>query len=298
MFFRTDLAIETREFHSGQLDKPNYSEEKVEDIKIIRINIDNDKLSEEFGKPRGEYITIEIPALTDNFKNTDKRIEIISRELKNILKSDGLILVVGLGNLNITPDALGPKAVSSVLATRHIMGEFAKSHGLDDLKPVAILTPGVLGQTGIESLELLKFVSKDLKPSAVVVIDALASRSLSRLGCTIQLSNTGISPGSGVGNSRPLINEETLGMPVISIGIPTVVDAGTLASDLLSLYNDKENLNVEITNKVSPRGESMMVTPREIDLLIERASKLLGMSINCALQPNFSPDDLAMLTST
>lgn len=260
-------------------------------IKITNIEILNDSASQSLKKPKGKYVTIEFPTLTDNFQHSDKRIEIVSKEIASLIPNKGLVLVVGVGNTDITPDALGPKATSYILATRHIKGELARSTGLDKLRPVSAIFPGVLGQTGIETSEFITSIVNKLKPSCVIIIDALASKQAKHLGCTIQISNTGITPGSGVGNSRPQINKDTLNVPVISIGVPTVVDASTLAYSLINEDKAPENLN----EVISPHGSDMMVTPREIDLLIERASKLIGLSINCALQKDFSAEDIYLL---
>lgn len=296
MKFRTDLAVEVRESVGNNINGVTYHEEQVEDIKIERLRVETNEAEKKIGKPKGNYITITVPALTDNFQESENKINIISKEIDKLIDKKGLILVAGLGNYNITPDALGPKTANMVLATRHITGEIARSTGLDKLRPVAVLSPGVLGQTGIEAGEFILSVIEKLKPCALIVIDALASRDLARLGCTIQISDTGISPGSGVGNARPKINKETMGIPVISMGIPTVVDAATLAADLLldsATKNADENR--KLREKMSPRGEAMMVTPREIDLLIERAAKLTAMAINCALHKEFSQQDLLTL---
>lgn len=295
MIFRTDLAVEAKDMAGEDIQGVEYNREEIGEVTIERMMVRTDEAAQEIGKPKGSYVTITVPALTDNFESTDKRIEVIAQEIRNLIPEEGMILVAGLGNSDITPDALGPKTASMVLATRHIKGELARSTGLDALRPVSVLTTGVLGQTGIETGELLLSVVDKIKPSAVIVIDALASRNLWRLGCTIQLSNTGISPGSGVGNSRPQISKQTLGVPVISMGVPTVVDATTLAADLLE--NNRLNKDSDIKEKTSPRGEPMIVTPREIDLLIQRASKLTGMAINCALHTKFSPEDLFALIS-
>lgn len=291
MSFRTDLALETRELLGTDISGVNHSERYEGNVKITNIEITNMSASEKLNKPQGNYVTIEFPTLTDNFQHNDKRIEIISKEITNLIPKKGLVLVVGIGNTEITPDALGPKASSYILATRHIKGDLAKSTGLDKLRPVSSIFPGVLGQTGIETSEFIQSIVNKLSPSCVIVIDALASKQTKHLGCTIQISNTGISPGSGVGNARPRISKESLNVPVISIGIPTVVDASTLAYDLI----DKEKFPNDLEDIVSPHGAPMMVTPREIDLLIERASKLIGMSINCALQEHFSAEDIFML---
>ena len=242
-------------------------------------------------KPEGTYLTFDVPPFSDDFRDPAARIELIGKELASLLPQRGLILVAGLGNTEITPDNLGPKTAKGVLATRHITGELARSTGLDDLRPVAVLAPGVLGQTGIETGELLYSVTQKLRPAALIVVDALASRRLDRLGCTVQVSDTGISPGSGVGNARPKIDRQTMGVPVVSMGVPTVVDAMTLAADLLG----REEAGME--EEISPRGEPMVVTPREIDLLIDRAAKLVSMAINHALQPSFTLEDLGTLVS-
>lgn len=291
MSFRTDLALETRELLGTNIPGIKHNERMAGNIKITNIEILNDSASQSLKKPKGKYVTIEFPTLTDNFQHSDKRIEIVSKEIASLIPNKGLVLVVGVGNTDITPDALGPKATSYILATRHIKGELARSTGLDKLRPVSAIFPGVLGQTGIETSEFITSIVNKLKPSCVIIIDALASKQAKHLGCTIQISNTGITPGSGVGNSRPQINKDTLNVPVISIGVPTVVDASTLAYSLINEDKAPENLN-EI---ISTHGSDMMVTPREIDLLIERASKLIGLSINCALQKDFSAEDIYLL---
>lgn len=295
MFFRTDLALEEREMINTDIEGVDFYVEEFEDTKVSTLKIHSDKAAKQLRKDKGNYITIEVPALTDDFKNTEDRVRIIADEIQKIIPPSGPILVIGLGNINITPDALGPKSTSLVLATRHISGEIARSIGLEGLRSVAVLAPGVLGQTGIEIGEIILSLVNKLNPSAVIAVDALASKKLQRLGCTIQISNTGISPGSGIGNMRLPLNKSTLGVPVVGIGVPTVVDATTLVSDLLNVSSQEEFDNFK--EKISPRGEKMIVTPREIDLLIQRASKLIAMSINCALHPNFSTDDLLALVS-
>lgn len=194
------------------------------------------------------------------------------------------MLVVGLGNRAITPDTLGPDAADMVLATRHIGGEFARSVGLDDLRPTAVITPGVLGQTGTESGEIVRGVCSVVHPAAVVVIDALAARSVARLGCTVQLCDTGIAPGSGVGQQPQPLNQSTLGVPVVGMGVPTVVDAATIAREFGRPDGGGPDL--------APRGAQMMVTPREIDVMIHRAARLVAMAVNGALQPAYSPLEL------
>lgn len=283
MQIRTDLALEQREL-SPDLPEGVGSEEFDEgDAHISRITVENAAGAAALGKPEGRYITIEIPPLSDDADMDESTVQSIKRELGALLPSEGTVLVAGLGNTAITPDALGPRTAGAVLATRHITGELARSAGLEDLRGVAVLAPGVLGSTGIETSEIIEGVVEKIRPSAVLAIDALASRRLARLGCTIQISDSGISPGSGVGNRRKEISSATLGLPVIAVGIPTVVDARTLAADLTG---------EGCADRVSPRGEQMIVTPREIDLIIGRAAALLGHAINCALQPAFDSDFL------
>ena len=291
MVFRTDLAVEARELLEKDISGTDYFTQQYGDVTLTRLKIKTPEVARKMGKPVGTYLTFDVPPFSDDFRDPGERIRLIAKELSALLPEKGLILVAGLGNTEITPDNLGPKTAKGILATRHITGELARSTGLDSLRPVAVLAPGVLGQTGIETGELLYSVTQKLRPAALIVVDALASRRLNRLGCTVQVSDTGISPGSGVGNARPQINEKTMGVPVISMGVPTVVDAMTLASDLLG----REEEGVE--EEVSPRGEPMVVTPREIDLLIDRAAKLVSMAINHALQPEFSIEDLGALVS-
>ena len=293
MELRTDLALEARELFGENINGVEYTVDKKEAIEIEKLVIKTDRAGQLLKKPRGTYITIELPPLTNDFKDTDKRLVEIGNEIRALLPYNGLVLVAGLGNINITPDALGPKAMNGVLATRHISGEIAKSTGLDKLRPVAVLSTGVTGQTGIETGEHLLSVVKRIRPSAVIVVDALASRRLERLGCTLQISNTGISPGAGVQNHRTKITEETMGVPVIALGVPTVVDAVTLANDLLKI--DEESDSMRVRERVSPKGRAMVVTPKEIDLLVDRAAKLISLAINFALQKDFDISDLVQL---
>lgn len=278
---RTDLAVEARELAGGDLAGVEFTQNKENGIEISKLVVKNHKASIALKKEEGTYITIDIPALTDNALANKENINIISREIGRLLPVNGLVLVCGLGNIKITPDALGPKTVSRILATRHITGEIARSTGLNKLRPVAVLSTGVTGQTGIETFEYIDSIVKKVRPTAVIVIDALASRRLSRLGCTIQISDTGISPGAGVQNHRKKISFDTVGVPVIAVGVPTVVDAVTLIADLLDVDDGKTT--EELKSILTPEHRQMVVTPKEIDLLIDRASRLVSMSINCAL---------------
>ena len=289
MYLRTDLAVEARELAGGSVKGIDYKTYSESGLSISRLTVKTEKAKQTLGKDLGTYITVALPSLTDNFTSTDKRLAAIGREIRRLIPVNGLILVVGLGNEEITPDALGPKTALKVLATRHIQGELARSAGLDGLRPVAVMNTGVTGQTGIETGEYILSVVKRIRPNAVVVIDALASRRLERLGTTLQISDAGISPGAGVGNHRTRINKDTIGVPVISVGVPTVVDVQTLAGDLLGLERQGELENLPKLSR------NMVVIPREIDLLTERASRLLGFALNAALQDRFSLSELVEL---
>lgn len=276
---RTDLALEQREMHTSLPDGVDCEEFKKGDALITKITIKDEIGAATLKKPIGIYTTVEVPPFTDNFKN-EELISAITESLKELIPSKGSALVVGLGNREITPDALGPKVASGILATRQITDEIRRISGIEGMRNVSVLAPGVLGQTGIEAFNLLHAVTGEIKPAFLIVIDALASRYLKRLGCTVQMSDSGIEPGAGVGNARREISRKTLGVPVIAVGVPTVVDATTLVSDLTGG-------NGEIAN---PEGRQMIVTPREIDLLISRASALIADCINRALHPNIDPE--------
>lgn len=286
MEFRTDLALEAAESLDQTLAPEDVEQIKTDkgDAHITKIHIHSSKGAQALGRAPGTYITVEVPPLSDNGEGLEELAQLVGEELAALLPKEGAVLVTGLGNESITPDALGPQVVKMVLATRHITGEFARSMGLDDLRGTAVISPGVLGQTGVESGEIIRGICEVIHPAAVIAVDALASRSLDRLGCTIQLCDTGIAPGSGVGNNRKELTRDLLGVPVIAMGVPTVVDAHTLAWELTHRPDAGED--------VTPRGASMMVTPREIDLIISRASRLVAMSIHAALQPDYSPLEL------
>lgn len=252
MEMRTDLALEAKEQKSSQTDGVDIEIRHGNKLKITSMHVRTTDAAQKLQKPVGNYITIEHMPLTDTVRDAHEQTETLADELRTMLPSDGAVLVAGLGNGDITPDALGVRSAAAVLATRHITGEWARCAGLDNLRPVSVISPGVLGQTGIESAEMIGSIVRSIKPSAVVVIDSLASRSLSRLGCTVQLTDTGISPGAGVQNSRAEISKDTLGVPVIAVGVPTVVDAQTLMLDILG--HDK--INAEEQKKAYSAGRT------------------------------------------
>ena len=288
MNFRTDLAIERREYREKEkLDGILSHCETVNGVKITTIEIINKQGERLLGKPRGKYITLETEKLCKNSQVFSSDCEVLSAELGKLLPEEGTVLVAGLGNEDITPDALGPKSLDLILATRHISSDFAESLGLGGLRSVAGIVPGVLGKTGIETVEIIGSVVKKISPSCVIVIDALASRKTERLGTTVQISSAGVEPGSGVGNRRKGITSEALGVPVIAIGVPTVVDALTMASDVI------EKAGGALPEADLTQHRNMVVTPKEIDSLIDKASHLIAMGINTALQKNLTPEEIA-----
>lgn len=285
MNFRTDLAIEIyEENRQPSLEGVEIEEVKFDKAKVTRITVTDERGARVLGRPTGKYITVEVAPFASHAQFIDGSLDVVVDEIKALLPTTGSVLVTGLGNAGITPDALGPKCVSMIFATRHIKGEILKSTGFENLRSVSAFSTDVMGNTGAEAEELIKGAVQILKPDFVITVDALAARSVSRLGNTVQMCTQGIIPGSGVGNSRQEISKETIGVPVIALGVPTVIDAATLVGDYSGCECEKE-------------AETMMVTPREVDMMIERAAKLVALSINCALQPEISPEDMLILTS-
>ena len=289
MIYRTDLALERHEMLNKEQVQGVHSETRQkDDATITLVEVLDDIGEKQVGKPKGKYYTVDVPEFSHETELLDGRLKALTEVISELLpKGENSVLVVGVGNDNITPDALGPLCAEQIFSTRHIEAEFSKEIGLPKFNPVASISTGVLGQTGIETAEYIKGIVDLIKPQAVIAVDALASRKLSRLGKTVQLSDTGISPGAGVGNNRARIDEHFLGVPVIAIGIPTVVDGKTLVYDLVENNKQIENISKE--------AETVMVTPRDIDVIIKRASRLLALSINCALQPHIEPEFLLSL---
>ncbi len=289
MNFRTDLALERCEFLGKKtLEGIEIDSFKAHKAKVTRIDVLNAEGADAVGKPVGRYVTVEVSPFSKHAQFIDESLSALTEEIRRIIPPSGSVLVAGLGNTKITPDALGPKCASMIFATRHITGELLKATGLSGLRCVSAFSTGVLGETGAESVEMIKGVVHSVKPDFVITVDALAARNTERLGTTVQMCNTGIVPGSGVGNARAEISEKTVGVPVVSIGVPTVVDAATLVLDC-GVCEDEQALYEQMGN--------MMVTPREVDLMIERASKLTALAVNCALQPEIAPEDMLILTS-
>ncbi len=318
---RTDLAIEARELareshapETDELDGVEVTTEETDVYHLTHVRIVSETGSELMGKPIGNYITIESEQLKENDVDChEKIIQLLSEQLRSLvqLKKEDCILVAGLGNWNITPDALGPKVVSKLLVTRHLQGTLPEAIE-KTVRPVAAVSPGVMGITGIETGEIIKGIVDKLQPSLLIAIDALAARRSNRINAAIQMSDTGISPGAGVGNKRKLLNEETLGIPVIAIGVPTVVDAATLVNDTMdkilgemiaqtpdgsAFYETLRTLEQEekyqmIAEILDPYAGNLFVTPKEVDAVIDRLSNIIANSINIALHPGITMEDI------
>ena len=307
--FRTDLALERRDIYQKinslkQIDGIESTEEQINDnIKVSRVKITNQNGEQAIGKPMGNYITIDVKKLklaTD--EDIQKTAETLTNELKKIIdihvEKEGDILIVGLGNIYVTPDALGPKVINEIDVTRHIK-KYLPQYVEEGTRTVSAISPGVLGTTGIETVEILKGIVDNIKPKMLIVIDALASRSIERISSTIQLSDTGIVPGAGVGNTRQEISQASLGIPVVAIGIPTVVELATLVSDGIDIFIDRlqekaesndylnklqQNDKYEDVKEALNVGEyNMIVTPKEIDDLIENMKDVVARGINFAV---------------
>ena len=315
---RTDLALETQEMYKEE--NKNYipgtevKEYKEGDINITDVKVIDERGEEIIGKPKGSYITIEIPEFvhydTDSMENVSK---VLAKTLSPLIKLEDSMtaLVVGLGNWDVTPDAVGPKVVSKLMITRHLK-ELVPDSIDEGIRPVCGISPGVLGTTGMETSEIIKGVVEKVKPNLVICVDALASRRMQRVNKTIQISSTGISPGAGVGNKRTEISERTIGIPVIAVGIPTEVDAATLANDTIDIVIDqmtteakaggkffemlgsidREEKEKMIKEVLHPYVGDLMVTPKEVDMVIESVAKILANGINIALQPALDLDDI------
>ena len=274
MNIRTDLVAEIKAEKQPDISGVEVIEEQINDVNISTVKILDEKASETLEKPIGSYCTISFPRL-DFVCETCDIINATVKALKAVIKANiKQSLVVGLGNTDITPDALGPIVADRVLATRHLTHELKRDLGLDGLKSVSTITPNVLGKTGIESYDLVSATAKKIKPDIIIAVDALACRDPERLCRTIQIADSGICAGSGVNNARKPLNLATLGIPVIALGVPTVIDAN-------SFFDSDEN---------------MMVTPKEIDLLVEKAADIISRAINIFLQPEIDIDTIESLT--
>ena len=308
--FRTDLASERREIYrtanklENEINGIESEEQQIdENIKVDRVKITNEEGEKAIGKSKGVYVTIDIKNLKiAGEEEIQKSADTVSDELRKIVDShidkNGEILVVGLGNIYVTPDALGPKVINEIDVTRHVI-KYLPQYVEEGTRPVSAISPGVLGTTGIETVEILKGIVDNVKPKLLIVIDALASRSIDRISSTIQISDTGIVPGAGVGNTRQEISQNSLGIPVIAVGIPTVVELATLVSDGIDIFIDRlqekaesnEYLNKlqqndkyeEVKEALNVGEYNMIVTPKEIDDLIENMKDIVARGINFAV---------------
>ena len=307
--FRTDLALERRDIYQKinklqKIDGVETTEEEIDNnLKVSRVKITDINGEKALGKPIGNYVTVDVKKLKlageDEIQKTS---QVLSEELKKILdlhtNKQEDVLIVGLGNIYVTPDSLGPKVINEIDVTRHII-KYLPQYIEEGARPVSAISPGVLGTTGIETVEILKGIVDNIHPKLLIVIDALASRSIERISSTIQISDTGIVPGAGVGNTRQEISKKTLGVPVIAIGIPTVVELATLVSDGIDIFIDRlqekaesndflnklqQNDKYEEVKEALNVGEyNMIVTPKEIDDLIENMKDIVARGINFAI---------------
>ena len=292
---RTDLALEARELWqeragaASALPGVEAHDTLREGIPVNTVRVLDGRGEEALGKPRGAYVTLTLEGLAGREEGIFQRaVRAVAGEVSALLEdipAGGLVLVAGLGNRAITPDAVGPKVHENVLVTRHLVRQMPEHFG--SLRPVASLAAEVMGTTGVESGELVRAVCEKIGPACVVAVDALASRSLKRLCRTVQISDTGITPGSGVGNHRMGLTRDTLGVPVIALGVPTVVEGATLAADLLG-SDDLPDLN---------EGRDLLVTPKDIDSQVNDLAKVIGYGLSMALQPGISLEELELLLS-
>lgn len=291
---RTDLAVESKEkFEKDHVEIKGVSihEEYQEelDLRTTLVRIETDHGARVMEKPRGTYITMEAPNLIVPDEDYHREIsQELAHHLKELLhlEEEQSVLVVGLGNRDITPDALGPRVIQNLKITRHIVKEYGKAGmGEEKVHLVSSLVPGVMAQTGMETMEIIRGVIAETKPDVVIAIDALAARSMKRLNCTIQITDTGINPGSGVLNFRMGLNQESLGIPVIGIGVPTVVDAATIVHDAIAhLLESLEEAEMEefLGELITPRLHSMFVTPKDVDETVKMLSYTISEGLNLA----------------
>jgi len=295
---RTDLAMESR------MGADSSTEQLEGGIERTVVQIGDELAARELGRPQGTYVTLSCPqSMTIELRTRSALSEALGRELRRMLpEAAKTVLVTGLGNRSVTPDALGPRTVERVLVTRHMDGCLPGSEG-ERMKSVCAAAPGVLGVTGLETAEVLRGMVEHARPDAVIAVDALAARSSQRICSTIQIADTGITPGSGVGNHRKALTRHTLGVPVIAVGVPMVVYASTIAQDAMALLThgaaeeDEAYLTECVQRVVSERLGDLIVTPREVDALVERMAGIVAQGINMALHPQLSAAEIAQLTA-
>jgi len=317
---RTDLAVEARELYQGGSGQeiPGVrveTEKPYEDITVTRVTIFSDVGERAMGKPQGSYITVESSNLRDRDPELEENVsKTIAQEMSRLIKTnkkDFTTLVVGLGNWNVTPDSLGPKVVSRIMVTRHLI-QMIPDQVDERVRSVCTIAPGVLGITGIETSEIIRGVVDKIKPDLVIAIDALASRKTERISTTIQITDTGINPGSGIGNKRMGLNQDTLGVPVIALGVPLVVYAATISQDAVGLLidefskqatpgsqffkmlqqMDEAQIDQMVSQVVSNHMGDLVVTPKEIDIIVDDISKVIANGINLALHKGVNLEEI------
>ncbi|TDF96766.1 GPR endopeptidase [Paenibacillus piri] len=321
---RTDLALEAHEMasSSGQLiPGVHRTSENLDGIRISKIDITSQEGAAAIGKLQGHYVTFEVPELRNKDSELQDRVAtVFAREFEAFLAKlnfnpMGKVLVIGLGNWNVTPDALGPIVVENIMVTRHYF-ELMPGEVSPGYRPVSAVAPGVLGTTGIETSEIVQGIVEKSKPDLVIAIDALASRSLDRVNTTIQIADTGIHPGSGIGNKRKGLTLDSLGVPVIAIGVPTVVYASTIVNSTFDMMrnhfqkqtdntaqilglldNMEEQERLQLVKEVlSPIGHDLLVTPKEIDQFIEDVANIIASGLNAALHESVNSDNVSAYT--
>jgi spore protease len=314
---RTDLALEAHELArktNPAISGVQEEHEQLDGIRITRMSVTSPAAERAIGKKMGNYITVEAPGMRRRDPKLQERlVDQLELEFGRMLDlpRNASVLVVGLGNEHVTPDSLGPKVVERLFVTRHLF-EFMPELRMQGYRTVAAVSPGVLGITGIETSEIVKGIVEHVKPDVVIAIDALASRSLARVNATIQMADTGISPGAGVGNQRKSLDEQTLGCKVYAVGVPTVVDAATIANDAMELVLQqlKSSLSNQSLNQLfdqfdgaqklqlmrevlDPLGNNLMVTPKEIDEFVDDVADVLARGLNLALHPAMAAEEPA-----
>ncbi|MCL2198627.1 MAG: GPR endopeptidase [Defluviitaleaceae bacterium] len=314
MNFRTDLALEMRENQEGEIPgvEVTIEEDETQGITVTWVSIETAEGATTMQKPIGNYVTLEAPVMKENDPQIHEEIaKILAKKLGRLhkLEENSVILIVGLGNRNVTPDALGPQVCEKILVTRHL-GDEVPHELKGKLRAVSALAPGVMGITGIETAEIIKGVSEKIKPDLIIAIDALAARKTSRINATIQISDAGVNPGAGLGNRRTPINRESMGVPVIALGVPTVVDAATLVNDtmeaMLTAMKDhapqeeaflnmlgglQEEERYHLITEILSNG-NMFVTPKDVDAVITRLSNIIANTLNISLHPGITVEDV------
>ncbi|UJF35041.1 GPR endopeptidase [Paenibacillus hexagrammi] len=322
----TDLALDARDMaqaanHGQTIPGIETDSTRENGIRVTKINVLNEQGSKALGKMQGHYITIEVPALRQKDSQLQDRVATkFAQEFEEFLRTIGIrknakVLVIGLGNANVTPDALGPLVVENIMVTRHYF-ELYPNDVTPGYRAVSAVAPGVLGTTGIESSDIVQGIVEKSNPDLIIAIDALASRSMERVNTTIQIADTGIHPGSGIGNKRKGLTKETLGVPVVAIGVPTVVYASTIVNNafdmmhkhfseqtsntgqilgLLDNMHEEERLQL-VKEVLNPVGHDLLVTPKEIDEFIEDIANIIASGLNAALHDAVSADNVAAYT--